>query len=66
MDDHLLGPRCAAAPLYMQAPECSLPIKKNSHANLLLKTPSLPANDLNTYRPTSNLSFIYKVFKKVV
>ena len=31
-----------------------------------LKKPSLPVNDLSSYRPISNLSFISKVLEKAV
>ena len=34
---------------------------KHAHANSILKKPSLPANDLNCYRPISTLSFISKL-----
>ena len=39
---------------------------KHAHVNPLLKKPSLPANDLNTNIPISNLSFMSKVLEKVV
>ena len=32
----------------------------------LLKKPSLDQNDLKSYRPVSNLSFIFKIFEKIV
>ena len=34
---------------------------KPADVDSLLKKPSLPANDLNSYRPISNLSFIFRV-----
>jgi len=37
-----------------------------AHVIPLLKKSSLPANDQNSYRPISNLSFISKVLEKVV
>ena len=39
---------------------------KCAHINPVLKKTSLPKDDLNSYRPISNLSFISKVFEKVV
>ena len=39
---------------------------KHAHVNHLLKKTYLPANDLNSHRPISNLSFISKVFVKGV
>ena len=39
---------------------------KHGHVIPLSKKPSLPANNLNSYRPISNLSFISKVLEKVV
>jgi len=37
---------------------------KNAHINSLLKKQCLPANDLNSNIPISNLSFISKVLEK--
>ena len=39
---------------------------KIAHVLPLLKKPSLPADDLNNYRPISNLNFISKILEKVV
>lgn len=39
---------------------------KLTHVNLLLDKYSLPTNDLNRYRPISNLSFISKILEKSV
>ena len=39
---------------------------KNIHVNPLREKLSLPANDLNSYRPIYNLSFIYKVLENPV
>ena len=39
---------------------------KPAYVDSLLKKPSLPANDPNSYRPISNQSFISKVLEKVV
>ena len=39
---------------------------KHAHVNPLLKKTSLPKEDLNSYRPVSNLSFISKILGKVV
>lgn len=39
---------------------------KNAHVSPLLKKPSLSKDDMNNYRPVSNLSFISKVLEKVV
>ena len=39
---------------------------KHAHVNSLLKKPSLPANNLNSYRPIFNLYFISLVLKKVL
>jgi len=39
---------------------------KHTHVIPLRKKPSLPVNDLNSYRPISNLSFISKVLENVV
>ena len=39
---------------------------KHAHVNPLLKKTSLSKEDLNNYRPVSNLSFISKILEKVV
>jgi hypothetical protein len=39
---------------------------KTAHVRPLLKKPSLPPDDLNNYRPISNLNFISKILEKVV
>ena len=39
---------------------------KLAHVRPLLKKPSLPADDLNNYRPISNLNFISKILEKIV
>ena len=39
---------------------------KHAHVNPLLKKTSLSKEDLNSYRPVSNLSFISKILEKVV
>ena len=39
---------------------------KHAHVNPLLKKTSLPKEDLNSYRPVSNVSFISKILEKVV
>ena len=39
---------------------------KEAHVTLLLKKSNLPVNNLKNYRPVSNLSFISKIFEKVV
>jgi len=39
---------------------------KHVHVNPFLKKPSLPANDLNSYRPIFILTFISKVLEKVL
>ena len=39
---------------------------KHAHVNSLLKKTSLPKEDLNSYRPVSNLNFISKIQEKVV
>ena len=39
---------------------------KHAHVNPLLNKTSLPKDDLNSYRPVSNLSFISKILEKVV
>ena len=39
---------------------------KHAHVNPLLKKTSLPKEDLSSYRPVSNLSFISKILEKVV
>ena len=39
---------------------------KYAHVTPLLKKSSLPKQDLNSYRPISNLSFISKILEKVV
>ena len=45
---------------------CFPSIFKNAHVRPLLKKPSLPPEDLNNYRPISNLNFISKILEKVV
>ena len=39
---------------------------KHAHVNPLIKKTSLPKEDLNSYRPVSNLSFISKILEQVV
>ena len=39
---------------------------KHPHINPLLKKTSLPKEDLDSYRPVSNLSFISKILEKVI
>ena len=39
---------------------------KCAHVNPVLKKPTLPKEELNSYRPISNLSFISKILEKVV
>ena len=39
---------------------------KLAHVTPLLKKPSLPPDDLNNYRPISNLNFLSKILEKVV
>ena len=39
---------------------------KEAHVRLLLKKTSLPKNQLNNYRPVSNLSSISKILEKIV
>ena len=36
------------------------------HVNPVLKKPTMPKEELNSYIPISNLSFISKIFEKVV
>ena len=51
---------------YSLAEGCFPSIFKNAHVRPLLKKPSLPPEDLNNYRPISNLNFISKILEKVV
>ena len=39
---------------------------KCAHVNPVLKKSTLPKEELNSYRPISNLSFISKILEKVV
>ena len=39
---------------------------KHAHVNPLFKKTSLPKEDLNSYRPVSNISFISKILEKVI
>ena len=41
-------------------------VYKTAVVKPLLKKPSLDQNDLKSYRPVSNLSFIFKIFEKIV
>ena len=40
-------------------------IFKTSHVMPLLKRPSLPKDDMENYRPVSNLNFVSKIIEKV-
>ena len=39
---------------------------KKAHIRPLLKKKSLPKNELENYRPVSNLSFISKILERIV
>ena len=39
---------------------------KEAHARPLLKKTTLPKNELENYRPVSNLSLIFKILEKIV
>ena len=41
-------------------------IFKTSHVTPLLKKPSLSKDDMNNYRPVSNLNFVSKIIEKVI
>ena len=61
-----LGPIITTLINYSLAEGCFPSIFKNAHVRPLLKKPSLPPEDLNNYRPISNLNFISKILEKVV
>ena len=61
-----LGPIITTLINYSLAEGCFPSVFKTAHVRPLLIKASLPPEDLNNYRPISNLNFISKILEKVV
>ena len=61
-----LGPTIINIINFFLSDEIFSSLFKQAIVHALLKKPSLPDDDLNNFRPISNLNFISKILKKVV